>query len=243
MSHKTTPGEGLVQSTVTSAAPVGDAGVLVDQLTFGQGKPDRWMITVHYVDQTTRAELDIDPIGTTDLDTVVEASAAYPGTEGNGITVQAIGDSVAGVTIDEDVGAMSVVIHYQSGVSTVAQVETALATSVLLDVKTPGTAATVLTAPGDNVAPTALAGGANDATTMDAFLWGRDVATKRWGRVDDAYGNVVNGEIFTDMGPGRRHIFSRDVGNFDRLYVSRDGSGGDSCDARFTPLLGLGRGN
>ncbi len=244
MAHKSTPGKALTQSTVTSAAPFGEVGVSIDgDLDLGHAKPDRWLIEVHYHDQTTRASLDIDTIGTTDLDTVVEATDAYPGTEGNGITVAAIGDSDDGVTVEEDVSAGTVVIHYESGVSTVAHVEAALVGLELIQVKTAGTAGTVLTAPGDDAVATALASGANDATTMDAFLWGRDVATKRWGVVNDVYGNVVKGEIFTDMAPGRQFIFMRDVGNFDRLYVSRDGSTGDGCDARFTPILSTGVGN
>jgi len=114
-----------------------------------------------------KAELDLGTLGEGDLDTVVEATTA--GDAGNSVTVAAVGDSGggAGVTISRVGSALT--IHYESGVSTVANVETAIAALAgaddLIGVKTAGTAATVLTAPADNFSATALAGGDDALTT------------------------------------------------------------------------------
>jgi hypothetical protein len=92
---------------------------------------------------------------------VLEATTA--GVAGNSITVRLIGDSAgaAGVSIVRTGSAF--VIHYESGVSTVGNVNTAIqalsGADDLVGVKTAGTTATVLTQPTDNVAVTALAGG------------------------------------------------------------------------------------
>lgn len=103
-----------------------------------------------------QAELDMATLGAGNCDTVVEAVTA--GDNGNLITVQLVGDSVAGVVINE-VG-NAVTIHYESGVSTVGDVETEIGLSAtLIAVKTPGTGATILTAPGDNGGPANLTGG------------------------------------------------------------------------------------
>lgn len=113
-----------------------------------------------------KAELDLDTPSAA-LDTIVEASTA--GAAGNSITVAAVGDSApaGGVTIQE-VG-NAVTIHFEDGVSTVANVETAItASSTLIDVKTPGTGATVLTS-ADNFTATNLAGGADGVNFPGAF--------------------------------------------------------------------------
>jgi hypothetical protein len=108
----------------------------------------------------TYAELDLGTLADGDCDTVVRY--ATRGTAGNAVTVELVGDSApaGGVTIDESTD--DVVIHYESGVSTVANVETAVSASTKLAVKTAGTAGTVLTAPADDFEATALAGGGED---------------------------------------------------------------------------------
>lgn len=118
-------------------------------------------------DSEAAAELDLGTLGDNDLDTIVEAAAA--GFDGNLITVACVGDSEtdAGVTVEEDGNAVT--IHYESGVSTVGDVETAIAASTLLAVKTSGTTATVLTAPADNFAATALAGGLDEHDFVPPF--------------------------------------------------------------------------
>lgn len=118
------------------------------------------LITVAAVadgDALLTAELDCGAEGSGALDTVIEAATA--GAAGNDITVELVGDSGAaeGVTIDE-VGDI-VTIHFEDGVSTVADVETAIGTATLIAVKTAGTGATVLASPEDDFAPASLIGG------------------------------------------------------------------------------------
>jgi hypothetical protein len=89
-----------------------------------------------------------------DLDTIIEAHTA--GIAGNLISITVVGDSAAAAGVTIEVDGNFVVIHYESGVSTVGDVETAITALAgaddIIDVKTAGTGATVLTAPGDDVA-------------------------------------------------------------------------------------------
>jgi hypothetical protein len=107
-------------------------------------------------------------IGGSALDTVVQAHTA--GAAGNSITVRAVGDSApaGGVTISRAGTAFT--IHFEDGVSTVADVEAAIAALAgaddLFDILTAGTGATVLSVPGDEFIATALAGGSD---TGNAF--------------------------------------------------------------------------
>lgn len=97
----------------------------------------------------------------TGFNTVIEATTA--GAAGNSLSVSLVGDSTSGVTITDD--GSNFVIHYKSGTSTVANVETAIAALAgahdLIGVKTAGTGATVLTAPASDSGPKFLAGGAD----------------------------------------------------------------------------------
>lgn len=119
---------------------------------------------------TGAATKDLGTLAAGNLDTVVRATIG--GTAGNAYTVQATGDSAAaaGVTIARSGTALH--IHYESGVSTVALVEAAIAaltgSDKLIAVDVAGTGATVLNAPGDNFVATALAGGAAGAFNIPA---------------------------------------------------------------------------
>ena len=125
-----------------------------------------------------KATLDLGGVGSGDLDTIVRAKS--PGTAGNSITVAAVGDSGGGVTITE-VG-NAVTIHYESGVSDVAAVESAIGSqSSLIEVATAGTGATVLTAPGDNFSATNLAGGLGVALTAEVPAATRDACVEECG--------------------------------------------------------------
>lgn len=137
------------------------------------------------------AELDLDTV-TGDIDTIIEAAA--PGVEGNDITVTIVGDSGAaeGVTIEE-VG-NAVTIHFETGVSTIADLETAIgADSDLIAVKTTGTGATVLDAATDECTAESLAGGATETVTIGTTVYSwRDT-----GKVDAAY-DVLIGATASD---------------------------------------------
>jgi hypothetical protein len=91
-------------------------------------------------DQDIKASLDL-ATKTTNDNTVVQAR--LPGTQGNSLTIAFVGDSgsTAGSIVD---GTTSVTVHYRPAFTTVANVETLLAASGLVEVKTTGTAANVL---------------------------------------------------------------------------------------------------
>lgn len=131
-----------------------------------EGPPGN-LVTLAAVADAVRASLDLDTV-TGDLDTIVEAVEL--GVAGNDITVEVVGDSGAaeGVTIDEDLDALTVVIHFETAVSTVGDVETAItATATLIQVKTAGTGATVLDAATDETAaPEPLVGGVDFGFTV-----------------------------------------------------------------------------
>lgn len=114
----------------------------------------------------------------TGYDAVIEADTA--GVEGNSITVSLVGDSTPTVRITRTGTAF--VIRYETGVSTVADVNAAITALAgaddLIGVKTAGTTATVLTAPASDCVATALAGG-NDGiyteviklATITDYMW------------------------------------------------------------------------
>ncbi|MCH9834210.1 hypothetical protein K0U83_01035, partial [bacterium] len=122
---------------------------------------------VAYIDDTsvsaTKAFKDFGTVGTGNFDTTIEAHVA--GTAGNSIRIGLVGDSAGAVTISQETISTTVFvyIHYQPGVSTVTNVETAIAAlsgaADTIDVKTGGTGATVLAAGDDEFIPTALATG------------------------------------------------------------------------------------
>ncbi len=137
------------------------------------------------------AELDLDTV-TGDLDTIIEAAA--PGVEGNDITVTVVGDSApaAGVTISE-VGNL-VTIHFETAVSTVADVEAAItAEANLIAVKTTGTGATVLDAATDECTAESLAGGLTEGVTIGSTVY----LFRDTGKVDAAY-DVLIGATASD---------------------------------------------
>lgn len=122
---------------------------------------------------SVKASLDLDTVSA-DLDTVVEATTA--GTAGNAISIIVVGDSPAAGGVTIDVVGDVVTIHFEDGVSTVTDVETAIAALAgaddIIGVKTGGTGATVLDAATDEVAETSLAGGLDNYTTAVELING-----------------------------------------------------------------------
>ena len=115
-----------------------------------------------------KASLDLSTLTMMgNLDTVVQAVTA--GVAGNKIKVSATGDSPTGAGVTIAITYVSTfhifAIHYEDGVSTVEDVEDAidalLGQSKLIEVKTPGTASTVLAAATDDFTANALTGGAD----------------------------------------------------------------------------------
>lgn len=108
----------------------------------------------------TKAELDMSSMGAGAVTTLLESVTAWDlGNLGN---VELVGDSVpaAGITIDVSYDGWTWTIHFEDGVSTVAQMETAigLVPAAKLQVKTPGGVHT-LVVPGDEETATYLTGG------------------------------------------------------------------------------------
>lgn len=123
-----------------------------------------YTLRLWYIPHATRllaeatAELDLSDV-TVRVDTVIQA--AESGEDGNDITIAFVADGAGAGTLNE--GAFPVLVfHYQSGVTTVANFETAVDASTNLEVKTAGTAANVITATGDTFSATGLAGGVTE---------------------------------------------------------------------------------
>ncbi len=116
--------------------------------------------------------LDCATKGDASLDTVIRATSG--GVAGDDITIALTAGAPAGVTISKV--ALAFTIHYRTGVSTVADVEAAIAAlstaaaPALIAVDVPGTGATVLTSPGASFTAAHLAGGAAGAFAVPASV-------------------------------------------------------------------------
>lgn len=136
------------------------------------------------VNASTKASLDVD-VPSTNVDTVVQAKLG--GADGNSITLATVADGAGAGTLVET-AYPTIVFHYASGVTTVADFETAIRASTYLDVKTPGTAANVFTAPDDTFGATALAGGIAGSFTVDddgALAAGRLVYARTFAKLQN----------------------------------------------------------
>lgn len=100
---------------------------------------------------------------TTNLDTVIAAQKA--GTQGDDITIQTVADGTGVGSLDES-AFPALVFHFEAGVTTVTNFETAVAGSAYIEVQTPGTGANVLASPADVIAATNLAGGVDAVVTL-----------------------------------------------------------------------------
>jgi len=242
MANKTFLGKSQVQEALDDEVPSAGAGIAMSGFT-GTLRADRWLVSAEIIASSpTDAELDLGGEGSGQLDTIVEPRSLHAG-DGNGITVATQADSAAGdgVTIEEDLDALAVVIHYEDGVSTVADVEAAIADSTLIQVKTTGTAATVLVG-ADEITATALAGGTDSANTYSLLVHGRDPTTKKWGLHSDQYGHVSKGSLGTGLA-GRQNFIIRDLGVYDRVAFTRETGGSDDVNVTLTEVLSAGRGN
>lgn len=160
--------------TAQQAGYISAATLAAVAVAFSQSpKPESFK--VGYVDDTAsvaavKASKALAGVGTGALDTVVRATTA--GADGNNIRVYWLGDSGAGVTIEVQTGSdvRNVIIHYQAGVSTVGNVETAInglaGANDIIEIQTTGTGATVLAA--GAAAETQLTGG-SDAVVTEGY--------------------------------------------------------------------------
>ena len=118
---------------------------------------------------TVKADFDFDVDGgLTVLDTVIQMTS--DGDWGNDWTVETSPEAALAITIDRT--NKTILIDFVNTVSTVGDVETAIAALVgeeaVIEVKTAGTAPNVLTSGGDTLAATSLAGGVGAA--MEALV-------------------------------------------------------------------------
>jgi hypothetical protein len=113
------------------------------------------------------ASIDLGTVAAGHLDTVVQARLV--GVQGNDITVAATGSRSDGTVVITEVG-HAVAITYDDDVSTVANVEAAIASqSTLIEVATPGTGATVLDAATDDFTAQLLTGGEDSIPKLHGF--------------------------------------------------------------------------
>lgn len=152
-----------------------------DLWTIANGDPsnpriDLLQMALSYVDDTPVSRLTktipveslLDLSGfTSDVDTIVQARV--PGFGGDNISIELQRRLTgSGVTYSENGNA--VLIEYEHGVSTVTDVEAAIiADSTLIEIASTGTGVNVLSDPGDTLAATHLAGGA-DALIVSTLI-------------------------------------------------------------------------
>jgi hypothetical protein len=111
-----------------------------------------------YISCGAKAELDLGTLGSGALDSVIGSLGS--GGEGNLISIEVIGDSVLGGGVEIEIDSENAItVHYESLVSTVADIETAIGVFGIIEVTTPGTAITVLDVAADDIPKTYLAGG------------------------------------------------------------------------------------
>ena len=137
---------------VVQAVLAGQAGNAIRLALVGDGEP------------YARASLDCGALAAGHYDAILQAVPSLPyGDWGNSLFVALVGDSPSGVTVSVDESMMVYTIHFEDGVSTVGDVDTAIG---LLDpsefwfvVGTPGTPGTVLHDSTDGFPATTMSGG------------------------------------------------------------------------------------
>ncbi len=167
-----------------------------------------------------RAELDMDAAMTTNIDTVIRSVG--PG--GTGITIATVADGTGAGSFTRVGSALT--FHYETLVTTVADFEAAVAAlegdDALIEVKTTGTAADVLTAPGDTAGATALAL-ADSVLVATLTLWGYLEASDTWHLIKVNTGSALAETASNVIGYQERYS---DLGHYDRLALSVASIGG-----------------
>lgn len=108
--------------------------------------------------EPTPAKLDLTTL-TAHVTTIL--SASVPGSEGNEYTFELVAGTPAGLVVDGP----QAKYRFESGVTTVADLEAAIATSEFLEVTSAGNPAAVLDS-GDALEPTALSGGVDSESAV-----------------------------------------------------------------------------
>lgn len=144
-----------IAASYTLAIAAGDDLVITADSTGSVGNALNFIATA---DGTAKASLDMDPL-CVNADTVIEAVTG--GTASNDWTITMCSGSGGGegVNIYEDNTNKEIVIMYEGGVSTVSNLETAIAAATYIAVKTAGTGGNTLAAGSDDFYATNLSGG------------------------------------------------------------------------------------
>ena len=116
-----------------------------------------------------KASRDLNPL-TANCETVIRARAA--GFGGNAISIQFVADGAGVGSLTQSGYALT--FHYATGVTTVANFETAVAASGLIEVQTTDGAGT-LTSPGDTFGPVFLSGGTDQVLSSANVMMKRRV--------------------------------------------------------------------
>lgn len=116
-----------------------------------------------------KASRDLNPL-TTNCETVIRARAA--GFGGNAISIQFVADGAGVGSLTQNGYALT--FHYQTGVTTVANFETAVAASPLIEVQTVDGVGT-LASPGDTFGQTFLTGGTDQVLSSSNLMMKRRV--------------------------------------------------------------------
>ena len=153
--------------------------------------------------RATRASLDLAPL-TSNCETVVRVKSVGP--SGNSFTLAFVADGSGAGTLTESGDALT--FHYETAVTTVANFETAVAGSTLIEVLTSDGTGT-LSAPGDTFSATAFTGGAshsiddiviNDNHATDGSLLVGAYLSKQAGSVMDV-NPIMQGNNFGSSVP------------------------------------------
>ena len=175
--------------------------------------------------RAARASLYLAPL-TTNCETVVRAKSVGPG--GNSITLAFVADGTGAGSLTEAGDVLT--FHYQSGVTTVANFETAVAGSTVIEVLISDGTGT-LTAPGDTFSAAAFTGGAshsiddiviNDNHATDGSLLTGAYLSKQAGSIMDV-NPIMQGNNFGFSVP---LITNVDIGDapIDEVFPLIDGN-------------------
>jgi hypothetical protein len=165
-----------------------------------------------------KAELDLDTVG--DIDTVIRMKTngtVFP-------TIQFVADGSGVGTLDES-DPEAVVFHFESGVTTVGNFETAVAAGDVFEVSAAGTGAQILATPNDVFGPTALALAVAVAGTFT--LWGYLESADAWAVVSTAPGAL------SETSPNKigYTVVYDCLSHFDRLFLQLASVADGSFDA------------
>jgi hypothetical protein len=155
--HPTVASYWLQVGDFTLTTAIGDAThPRVDLVEMKLEYVDTSLETRVYNQEANQATLDLDPL-TANVDTIIRARAG--GTGGNHVSIALVAGGTGTGTLTASGNALT--FHFQTGVTTVANFETAVTASDLIEIDTAGTPANVLASPGDVLTATHLVGGTN----------------------------------------------------------------------------------